>query len=54
MSEKYKTVKNAFETAKLVVTLVGVAIFLVILFLGYIATGGGSLGGFLGWVLGAR
>jgi hypothetical protein len=51
VSEKLKAASNAFEAAKAVVTLLGVIAFLVILLIGYVATGGDSLGGFFSWLL---
>lgn len=51
MSDKLKTAGNAFEAAKAIVTLLGVAVFVVFLLIGYVATGGRSVGGFIGWLL---
>ena len=52
MSDKLKAASNAFEAAKAVVFAVGIIAFLVVLLIGYIATGGDGVGGFLrflGW-----
>ena len=52
MSEKIKAASNAFEAAKAVVFFLGLIAFLVVLLVGYIATGGDGVGGFfrfLGW-----
>ena len=53
MSDKYETAKDAAETAMGVVTVMGFAVVMVFLFVGYVATGGDSLGGFFGWLLDA-
>ena len=53
MSDKYETAKDVAETAMGVVTLMGIAVVMVFLLVGYIATGGDSLSGFFWWVLDA-
>jgi hypothetical protein len=52
VSDKIKAASNAFEAAKAAVSVVGLVAFLVLLLIGYVATGGDSIGGFLdflGW-----
>jgi hypothetical protein len=52
VSDKIKAASNAFEAAKAVVFFVGLIAFLGFLLIGYIATGGDGIGGFLDFVLG--
>ena len=51
MSDKLKTASNAFQAAKAMVTLLVLVAFVGFLLIGYIATGGKSVGGFFGWLL---
>jgi hypothetical protein len=52
VSDKIKAASSAFEAAKAIVFFVGLIAFLVLLLIGYIATGGDSIGGFLEYLLG--
>ena len=46
MSDKIKAASNAFEAAKAVAFFMGAIAFLVVLLIGYIATGGDGVSGF--------
>ena len=50
--DKLKAASNVFEAAKAVVFLLGLIAFLVFLLIGYIATGGDGIGGFVDYLLG--
>ena len=52
MFDKLKAASNVFEAAKAVVFLLGLIAFLVFLLIGYIATGGDGIGGFVDYLLG--
>lgn len=52
VSDKIKAARSVFEAAKAMVFLVGLIAFLVLLLIGYVATGGDSIGGFLEFLLG--
>jgi hypothetical protein len=52
VSDKLKAASNAFEAAKAVVFFVAMIAFLVILWIGYIATGGEGVRGFFRFVFG--
>lgn len=50
MSDNLKAARNAFKTAKGVLQILWMIAILLFLLLGYIATGGNGLGGFLSFL----